>query len=699
MESLIPVVNKLQNVFNTVGSETLLLPQIVVVGTQSSGKSSVLESLVGKSFLPKGVGIITRQPLVLQLINIPQDEKTLVEEFGVFQHKKNVIFKDFEEIRTEIEAETKSKAGNNKGICEDPIFLSIYSKQVVNLTLIDLPGLTKVPVGNQPYDIEMRIRKLVLKYICNPNSIILAVITANTDMATSESLQMARECDPEGSRTVAVVTKLDLMDSGTDASDILSGRIIPVRLGIIGVVNRSQKDTVQNKPISSSIEDEAAYLQKHYPNICHRHGSRYLAKTLNKILIYHIRKCLPDLKQRIASIKAQTIATLGMYGDDVVDNSKTLLHAITKFCTAYCASLDGTSREIETSELSGGARICYIFHETFGKTLENIKPLIGLSKYDILTAMRNASGTRPALFVPEVCFETLVKKQISLLLEPSLKCVELIHEEMQQILQQAGNEIHQEMIRFPKLFEKILTIASDIIRKRIPQTIVMVENILSLELAYINTMHPEFTRGADLSYMLNSELPEPEVQGGRQGKKQICSISPQVPNTSQSKLNLQVSQGWFSSFLPSNQLTGKRDANGKTPYVIMNPPKPQESNASQPQVLSTPSGSNQTLNRRRFTERDNRECKVIEKLVTNYFGIVRKSVQDLVPKAIMYCLVNFVKDNIQRELVEVLYKSEKDENLLQEPENISIFREQQKFMLKSLEDAEGIINDIRDVLL
>lgn len=250
----------------------------------------------------------------------------------------------------------------------------------------------------------------------------------------------------------------------------------------------------------------------------------------------------------------------------------------------------------------------------------------------------------------------------------------------------------------------------------------MVENILSLELAYINTMHPEFTRGADLSYMLNSELPEPEVQGGRQGmtfrhfargrrkwneikwdgftgKKQICSISPQVPNTSQAKLNLQVSQGWFSSFLPSNQLTGKRDANGKTPYVIMNPPKPQESNASQPEVFSMPSGSNQTLNRRRFTERDNRECKVIEKLVTNYFGIVRKSVQDLVPKAIMYCLVNFVKDNIQRELVEVLYKSEKDENLLQEPENISIFREQQKFMLKSLEDAEGIINDIRDVLL
>lgn len=344
MDTLIPIVNKLQNVFNTIGADTMSLPQVVVVGMQSSGKSSVLESLVGKSFLPKGVGIVTRQPLILQLINISEDEKTLVEEFGIFQHKKNVIFKNFEEIRAEIEAETKTAAGNDKGICDKPIYLSIYSKQVVNLTLIDLPGLTKVPVGNQPYDIELRIRKLIYKYICNPNSIILAVITANTDMATSESLQMARECDPEGSRTVAVVTKLDLMDAGTDASDILCGKIIPVRLGIIGVINRSQKDTVQNKSLTSSIEDEASFLQKHYPNICHRHGSLYLAKTLNKILTCHIRRCLPDLKQRIAAIKAQTIATLGFYGQDVVDNSKILLHVITKFCTAYCASLDGTSR-------------------------------------------------------------------------------------------------------------------------------------------------------------------------------------------------------------------------------------------------------------------------------------------------------------------------------------------------------------------
>ena len=96
----------------------------------------------------------------------------------------------------------------------------------------------QVPVGDQPEDIETQIRQLVSKYIVNPNSIILAVSPANADIATSESIKLARDVDPDGRRTLAVVTKLDLMDAGTDAIDILCGRVIPVKLGIIGVINR-----------------------------------------------------------------------------------------------------------------------------------------------------------------------------------------------------------------------------------------------------------------------------------------------------------------------------------------------------------------------------------------------------------------------------------------------------------------------------
>lgn len=101
----------------------------------------------------------------------------------------------------------------------------------------------------------------------------------------------------------------------------------------------------------------------------------------------------------------------------------------------------GTARNIETTELCGGARICYIFHETFGRTLDGIDPLQGLTTLDILTAIRNATGPRPALFVPEVSFELLVKRQIRRLEEPSLRCVELVHEEMQRIIQHCGIEV------------------------------------------------------------------------------------------------------------------------------------------------------------------------------------------------------------------------------------------------------------------
>lgn len=219
---------------------------------------------------------------------------------------------------------------------------------------------------------------------------------------------MAKDVDPDGRRTLAVLTKLDLMDAGTDAIDMLCGRVIPVKLGIIGVMNRSQQDIMDNKTIDEQLKDEAAYLQRKYPTLATRNGTPYLAKTLNRLLMHHIRDCLPDLKTRVNVMASQFQSLLNSYGEDVTDKSQTLLQIITKFASAYCATIEGTARNIETTELCGGARICYIFHETFGRTLDSIHPLAGLSKMDILTAIRNATGPRPALFVPEVSFELLV---------------------------------------------------------------------------------------------------------------------------------------------------------------------------------------------------------------------------------------------------------------------------------------------------
>ncbi|VEL12906.1 unnamed protein product [Protopolystoma xenopodis] len=170
-----------------------------------------------------------------------------------------------------------------QSISSEPISLKIYSPDVFNLTLVDLPGITKVPVGDQPEDIEAQICQLCLQYIKNPNSIILAVTAANADMATSESIKIAKEVDPEGRRTLCVLTKLDLMDQGTDAHDLLLGRVIPVKLGIIGVVNRSQADIHAGKSIADALRDEASFLQRRYPSLANRNGTLFLARTLNRV--------------------------------------------------------------------------------------------------------------------------------------------------------------------------------------------------------------------------------------------------------------------------------------------------------------------------------------------------------------------------------------------------------------------------------
>ncbi|XP_058139022.1 dynamin-1-like protein isoform X7 [Dasypus novemcinctus] len=698
MEALIPVINKLQDVFNTVGADIIQLPQIVVVGTQSSGKSSVLESLVGRDLLPRGTGIVTRRPLILQLVHVSQGDQRKTtgeengveaEEWGKFLHTKNKLYTDFDEIRQEIENETERISGNNKGVSPEPIHLKIFSPNVVNLTLVDLPGMTKVPVGDQPKDIELQIRELILRFISNPNSIILAVTAANTDMATSEALKISREVDPDGRRTLAVITKLDLMDAGTDAMDVLMGRVIPVKLGIIGIVNRSQLDINNKKSVTDSIRDEYAFLQKKYPSLANRNGTKYLARTLNRLLMHHIRDCLPELKTRINVLAAQYQSLLNSYGEPVDDKSATLLQLITKFATEYCNTIEGTAKYIETSELCGGARICYIFHETFGRTLESVDPLGGLNTIDILTAIRNATGPRPALFVPEVSFELLVKRQIKRLEEPSLRCVELVHEEMQRIIQHCSNYSTQELLRFPKLHDAIVEVVTCLLRKRLPVTNEMVHNLVAIELAYINTKHPDFT---DACGLMNNNLEEQRRNRLARELPSAVSRDKVAPGSGGVGDAIQEpTTGNWRGMLKTSKAEELLAEEKSKPIPIM-PASPQKGHAVNLLDVPVPVA-------RKLSAREQRDCEVIERLIKSYFLIVRKNIQDSVPKAVMHFLVNHVKDTLQSELVGQLYKSSLLDDLLTESEDMAQRRKEAADMLKALQGASQIIAEIRETHL
>lgn len=172
---------------------------------------------------------------------------------------------------------------------------------VLNLTLIDLPGLTKVPIGDQPMDIENQIKSMILHFISDESSLILAVTPANTDLANSDALKLAKEVDPQGIRTIGVLTKLDLMDEGTNARDILENKFLPLRRGYIGVVNRSQKDINGRKDIHEALQAEKKFFVSHasYRHIADRLGTPFLQKTLNQQLTNHIRDTLPEFKEQL----------------------------------------------------------------------------------------------------------------------------------------------------------------------------------------------------------------------------------------------------------------------------------------------------------------------------------------------------------------------------------------------------------------
>ncbi|KAJ1679262.1 Dynamin- GTPase protein [Spiromyces aspiralis] len=791
MDSLIHTVNRLQDVFNKIGHDQIDLPQIVVVGSQSSGKSSVLENIVREDFLPRGTGIVTRRPLVLQLVQTrgtkaaspaasdngntgetranngdgDNDDDGSPSDVKVqFLHLPNRTFTDLAEVRTEIQRETDRLAGHNKGIERSPIHLKIFSPKVLNLTLVDLPGLTKIPVGDQPSDIERQTRDLVLEYISKPNSIILAISPANVDIANSESLKIAREVDPEGRRTVGIITKIDIMDKGTNALDILTGRIYPLRLGFIGVINRSQEDTAANKPVREALRQEAQFFRSHpvYRTIQKHCGTENLTKMLNQLLLTHIREKLPDIKTKISAMISQTEQELASFGQELPsadsNNASRLLKLITQYANKFNSSIEGTSAELPVTELCGGANLYYIFNHIYGASLDALQPTNNLTSKEIRTAIRNSTGPRASLFVPELAFQLLVKPQIKTLEPPSQRCVQLAYEELTKIsLKCASNELR----RYPRLLAKVLQVVSDLLRECVSPASNYVASLIAIERAYINTNHPDFIGGTGALKELQQKAKQKHHRGPKASRhKGPSSVSKGAAGGQHSVYDLDVDgeNGEQIQVEENNLVNGEtlhlhqRQASnlqalrlGATPTVAQGlrsgSPNPstkflqsffgntsrlspgsvdagidgiRQKSAELPVPLRTISRANQdalylggdgTLDAEitnitaqfgeevTVEERDEIEVTLIRSLITSYFNIVRKTIQDLVPKAIMHLLVGEVCQKMQNRLVEELYKEPLITELMEEDPSLKAEREQRMAVLEVYRQAFSTLNE------
>ncbi|EKM56001.1 uncharacterized protein PHACADRAFT_257004 [Phanerochaete carnosa HHB-10118-sp] len=681
---IVGVINKLQDVFTAVGSSAsqIDLPQICVLGSQSSGKSSVLENIVGRDFLPRGTGIVTRRPLVLQLINRPaqpaapngtakpelngNDPHANENEWGEFLHLPGQKFYDFNKVREEIVRDTEAKTGRNAGISPLPINLRIYSPNVLTLTLVDLPGLTKVPVGDQPRDIEKQIRDMLMKFISKPSCIILAVTPANTDLANSDGLKLAREVDQEGQRTIGVLTKIDLMDQGTDVVDILAGRVIPLRLGYVPVVNRGQRDIDHNKPIQVALQYEREFFENHvaYKGKAQYCGTPFLARKLNMLLMHHIRATLPDIKQRISTQLQKYNAELMTLGGPMGDQSSSgvVLSVITDFCSEFRANIDGGTNDLSLNELSGGARISFVFHELFNQGVKTIDPFDQVKDGDIRTILYNSSGSTPALFVGTTAFEVIIKQQIKRLEEPGLKCCQLVYDELIRILGQILTKI-QQFRRFPALKERFNSVVVNFFKNAMNPTTKLVSDLVAMQACYVNTTHPDFLNGhkalSIVTERLNASKPQDKnkVAAAAVNNNKDLDVDPKRDEPS-----------FFGSFFSS-----AKNAPKKKGAAVMDSPPPQ----IRPQAA--------------LNDRELMETEVIKLLIHSYFNIVKREMIDMVPKAISLTLVQFSKDNLQRELLQELYKPEVLDDLLKESEFVVQRRKEVVSMVQALNKAEEIV--------
>ncbi|XP_064649943.1 dynamin-1-like isoform X8 [Lineus longissimus] len=739
MEQLIPLVNKLQDAFSSLGVPlTLDLPQIAVVGSQSAGKSSVLENFVGRDFLPRGNGIVTRRPLILQLINC----KT---EYAEFLHCKGRKFSDFDMVRKEIEDETDRATGANKGISSIPINLRVYSPNVLNLTLIDLPGMTKVAVGDQPPDIEIQIRNMLMEFITKDNCLVLAVSPANTDLANSDALKIAKEVDPQGIRTIGVITKLDLMDEGTDARDILENKLLPLRRGYIGVVNRSQKDIDGKKDIKAALAGERQFFLSHpsYRHVADKMGTPYLQRVLNQQLTNHIRDTLPQLRNKLQSQLLSMERDVEEYKqfrpDDPARKTKAMLQMVQQFSVDFEKNIEGSGSEINTMELSGGAKINRIFHERFPFELVKIEFDEKELRREISYAIKNIHGIRTGLFTPDMAFETIVKRQIEKLKEPSIRCVDMVVSELSNVVRKCTDK----MSRYPRLREETERIVNSHVREREQRTKDQLVLLVEIQLAYMNTNHEDFigfanaqkqTEGNSAKKRLGNQARMQVIRRGwltnhnvgfmKGGSKEFWFVLT-AENLSWYKDQEEKEQKYVLLLdgMKIREVDGGFMSSKKRSFVIFNEDKHKNVykdyktlELSAETVEDVDSWKASFLRAGVYPEKSQeeqesesghgedsigsmdpqleRQVETIRNLVDSYMKIVNKTTRDMVPKAIMHMVVNHVKEFISAEMLAHLYSSGDQASMMEESAEEATKREEMLKMYHATKDALSIISDV-----
>uniref|UniRef100_A0A3Q2VDX8 Interferon-induced GTP-binding protein Mx n=1 Tax=Haplochromis burtoni TaxID=8153 RepID=A0A3Q2VDX8_HAPBU len=395
-EKVRPLIDLIDSLRSLGVEKDLALPAIAVIGDQSSGKSSVLEALSGVA-LPRGSGIVTRCPLELKMTKTKEGEAW----YG------KISYRDFEEkikepalVEKMIREAQLKLIGNDTGISSELISLEIASPDVPDLTLIDLPGIARVAVDGQSADIGDKIKTMIQTVISKQETINLVVVPCNVDIATTEALNMAKLVDPDGERTLGILTKPDLVDKGTEENvvKIVHNEVIPLKKGYMVVKCRGQKEITEKVSLSEALKNEEAFFKEH--------------------------KSLPRLDEQTQKKLEQTQENLKKLRtgppSDATQRQKFLSDLVLAFTQDAISLTKG-----EELKCGYNSSIFFTLRNKFEAWEKIIKDSGSSFKEHILSEEsqfeRTYRGRELPLFVNYSTFESIIQKQIKQLEEPAIQ--------------------------------------------------------------------------------------------------------------------------------------------------------------------------------------------------------------------------------------------------------------------------------------
>lgn len=429
--------------------QDISLPAIVVVGDQSSGKSSVLEALSGVQ-LPRGSGIVTRCPLELRLKSCgpdhpwrgriryqPQghDFDNDEDDFGVDEG-----IQDPADVEARVRTAQNLLAGPDRGISTSRISLEIVSSDVPDLTLIDLPGITRLVVHGQDRDASLKIHTMIKEYIQKEETIILAVVPANVDIATTEALQMAREVDREGRRTLGVVTKPDLVDRGAEQEliEVVTNARYHLRRGYTMVKCRGQQAITKKQTLREALDNEEDFFQNH-PQLSHLPdatlGMRNLSRKLTTVLVDHIKEHLPALKVEVREKMEKVNCELAKLGDGLPTQKHELMIVLTRTLQVFTETLgkigEGDTRlgDGNSHDLNPYKRARVAFHKFAEEVSKNI-PRESDKRFmeQVKERIKKTRGRELPRFISYQACEELIKEVIAKFRQPAKICLVEVNE-------------------------------------------------------------------------------------------------------------------------------------------------------------------------------------------------------------------------------------------------------------------------------